>query len=87
MFKIALRWILSSNLTLLLLVALNFNGRLVYADTPITVQTNDPSIKADGQCSLIEAIINANNDTRTYADCPTGQGLMLLDYRPTPFIR
>ncbi len=40
----------------------------------IVVQTPDPNIKTDGQCSLIEAIVNANNDAKTYADCPPGKG-------------
>jgi hypothetical protein len=40
----------------------------------ITVTTNDPNIAADGQCSLIEAIINANNDAPTHADCAAGSG-------------
>jgi hypothetical protein len=40
----------------------------------ITVTTNNPNVAADGQCSLIEAIINANNDAATHADCPAGSG-------------
>ena len=40
----------------------------------ITVTTNNPNITADGQCSLIEAIVNANNDAATHADCPAGSG-------------
>jgi Putative Ig domain len=40
----------------------------------ITVTTNDPNIVADGQCSLIEAIVNANNDAATHADCAAGSG-------------
>ena len=40
----------------------------------ITVTTNNPNIAADGQCSLIEAIVNANNDAATHADCPAGSG-------------
>ena len=40
----------------------------------ITVTTNNPNIAADGQCSLIEAIINANNDDATHADCAAGRG-------------
>ena len=40
----------------------------------ITVTTNNPNIVADGQCSLVEAIINANNDAATHTDCPTGSG-------------
>ena len=35
----------------------------------ITVNTTVPGIAADGKCSLIEAIINANNDALTHSDC------------------
>ena len=34
-----------------------------------------PGIRPDGQCSLIEAIINANADAVVFADCPAGQGV------------
>jgi len=40
----------------------------------ITVDTNIPKIKSDGQCSLIEAIINANDDAATHSDCVAGSG-------------
>ena len=40
----------------------------------ITVTTNDPNIIADGQCSLIEAIVNANKDSATHTDCAAGSG-------------
>ena len=33
-----------------------------------------PSIKADGKCSLIEAIVNANRDARRHLDCVAGAG-------------
>jgi hypothetical protein len=33
-----------------------------------------PSIKADGHCSLIEAIVNANRDARSHLDCVAGSG-------------
>jgi hypothetical protein len=49
-------------------------GQGVGAAATITVTTSDPNIAADGQCSLIEAIINANNDAATHPDCPTGSG-------------
>jgi hypothetical protein len=49
-------------------------GQGVATAATITVTTNDPRIIADGQCSLIEAIINANNDAATHADCPAGSG-------------
>ena len=44
------------------------------AAATITVTTSNPNIAADGQCSLIEAIVNANNDAATHADCPAGSG-------------
>ena len=44
------------------------------AAATITVTTNNPNIIADGQCSLIEAIVNANNDAATFPDCPAGSG-------------
>ena len=50
----------------------------------ITVTTNDPRIIPDGQCSLVEAIINANNDAATHPDCAAGSGRTRLSYRQTP---
>ena len=49
-------------------------GQGVAAAATITVTTNNPNIIADGQCSLIEAIVNANNDAATHADCAAGSG-------------
>jgi Right handed beta helix region/FG-GAP-like repeat len=49
-------------------------GQGVATAATITVTTSDPNIAADGQCSLIEAIVNANNDAATHADCPAGSG-------------
>src|ERR1051325_10730522 len=49
-------------------------GQGVGAAATITVTTSDPNIAADGQCSLIEAIINANNDAATHPDCSAGSG-------------
>jgi len=49
-------------------------GQGVAAAATITVTTNNPNIIADGQCSLIEAIINSNNDAATHTDCPAGSG-------------
>lgn len=40
----------------------------------ITVAAGVVAIAADGQCSLIEAIENANNDASTHADCTAGSG-------------
>jgi FG-GAP-like repeat len=49
-------------------------GQGVATAATITVTTNDPRIIPDGQCSLVEAIVNANNDAATHADCPAGGG-------------
>ena len=49
-------------------------GQGVAAAATITVTTSNPNIVADGQCSLIEAIVNANNDAATYPDCAAGSG-------------
>jgi hypothetical protein len=41
----------------------------------INVAANKTNINAaDGQCSLIEAIVNANDDAATHADCIAGSG-------------
>lgn len=40
----------------------------------IDVTVGNPAIEADGQCSLIEALVNANEDAATYADCAPGSG-------------
>jgi hypothetical protein len=49
-------------------------GQGVASAATITVTTNNPNIVADGQCSLIEAIVNANDDAAAHADCPAGSG-------------
>jgi hypothetical protein len=49
-------------------------GQGVATAATITVTTNNPNIASDGECSLIEAIVNANNDAATHADCPVGSG-------------
>lgn len=40
----------------------------------ITVNTNNPAIVVDGQCSLVEAVENANADAQIHADCASGAG-------------
>ena len=40
----------------------------------IQVTTFDPAVVADSECSLIEAIENANDDALTHADCAVGSG-------------
>ena len=49
-------------------------GQGVATAATITVTTNNPNIIADGQCSLIEAIVNANNDAATSPTAPAGSG-------------
>lgn len=48
------------------------HGAVQAAD--IAVNGKNPNIQADGECSLIEAIVNANEDGATYADCAAGNG-------------
>ncbi len=45
----------------------------------IPVTTTNPVVAADGQCSLIEAIDNANADAATHADCPAGSGADVIE--------
>jgi hypothetical protein len=54
-----------------LLVALGQGGAWAI-QIPLT--TTNPRVNADGLCSLIEAIVNANDDAQTHADCPAGSG-------------
>ena len=49
-------------------------GQGVTTAATIGVTTIDPGIASDGQCSLIEAIVNANNDAATFPDCAKGNG-------------
>jgi len=75
-----LRYKLASSLAgAALLLAL---GQNVQAAT-ITVTTNKPGIKdGDNKCSLIEAIINANNDAATHSDCAAGSGTDMIVLPP-----
>ncbi len=45
----------------------------------ITVDTVDPGIAADGWCSLIEAIENANADGAVREDCPADAGADVIE--------
>ncbi len=49
------------------------------AAATITVTTTDPAVAQDGQCSLIEAIINANTDVATHVDCTAGSGADVIE--------
>jgi hypothetical protein len=73
----ARRWLMrKAALTLsaaALLLALS-GTPLAYAASTIAVTTNIPDVAADRQCSLIEAIDNANADAATHADCAAGSG-------------
>ncbi|MBX3010484.1 MAG: hypothetical protein KF832_03215 [Caldilineaceae bacterium] len=40
----------------------------------ITVTTPDPAVNLDSHCSLLEALVNANQDGQPYADCAAGNG-------------
>jgi hypothetical protein len=41
----------------------------------ITVDTTSDTLATDGQCSIREAVINANNDAATWPDCAAGAGI------------
>ena len=45
-----------------------------WAATLAVAPGTPPSINADGKCSLIEAIVNANLDRRAHLDCVAGSG-------------
>jgi hypothetical protein len=45
----------------------------------ITVTTNSPGISdLDGRCSLVEAIVNANDDAAMHPDCAAGSGADII---------
>jgi len=52
-------------------------ARLMMAS--ITVFAGEVAISANGKCSLREAIINANNDAATHADCAAGSGADIIE--------
>src|SRR3954447_6669111 len=51
-------------------------GGLLWAQaasaTTITVTTTNPNTNVDGQCSLIEAMYNADHGSHEWADCTAG---------------
>ncbi|MEE4273802.1 MAG: choice-of-anchor Q domain-containing protein [Thermoanaerobaculales bacterium] len=60
---------------ILILITVGVLGlALPAAAATIPVTTTNPAVAADGQCSLIEAVMNANTDTANNADCPAGSG-------------
>lgn len=59
----------------LVFTALSFIGICGAAQAAdMTVATAADELTANGQCSLREAIANANANAQTYADCPAGTG-------------
>ncbi len=69
----------------LLIILLAFTIALAFPTSPvqaatITLTTTDPRINdGDGQCSLIEAIENANVNAATHPDCPAGSGADVIN--------
>ncbi len=59
---------------LMALMLLTLTASAAGAQGEITVTAADPNIADDGACSLIEAIVNANDDAQTHADCAAGSG-------------
>jgi hypothetical protein len=60
--------------TLAVVVAAVFGAPASAGAATITVGDGAVAAGADGRCSLIEAISNANNDAATFADCAAGAG-------------
>ena len=58
-------------IAILIVLALPSLGR---AATITVNSTSDTLSSGDGACTLREAIINANGDAATYADCTAGSG-------------
>ena len=54
----------------------------VGAGVRMVVNTFAPDVVADGHCSLIEALLNANADAAVSPDCPAGSGPDTLALRP-----
>ncbi len=48
----------------------------------IAVTTTAPGVAADGACSLVEALLNANADAPLHADCPAGAGADTIRLAP-----
>lgn len=60
------------------LVILFYLNQFSPAET-ITVNTTGDEIQIDGQCTLREALANANNDNKTAEDCAAGNGDDVID--------
>lgn len=52
------------------------------AGVRLVVNTFDPNVVADGRCSLIEALLNANADSAVSPDCAAGSGPDTVLLRP-----
>ncbi len=64
-----------------LLSMLAVNGTPAAYAANITVTSNSDAVAADGDCTLREAIINANDDMLTHADClVAGSGDDFIDF-------
>jgi uncharacterized repeat protein (TIGR01451 family) len=72
--------IVTAGFVLAMVVGLAAGGEAVLSPTAvITVTTTLPDVAADGQCSLIEAIENANADAASHADCAAGSGADMIE--------
>lgn len=61
-----------------LLVMLAFTRANIAHAASIIVASGEAVVLSNGQCSLREAIINANDDAQTYADCAGGNGADII---------
>ncbi len=86
--KIQKNRIFSNVIFILVMLALiigsaGFPTRVSAFNVTITVTTSADNTTADSQCSLREAITNANNNAATYSDCPTGLGSEFINFAST----
>ncbi len=67
------RSLLAFSLLIMIMVYFSF-APTAQAQTTINVTTFDDELNTNNECSLREAITNANNGDQTYADCASGAG-------------
>jgi hypothetical protein len=63
-------------------VAVGLSGQLTARAHTIDVDETYFVTPGDGFCSIVEAIVNANEDAQIYADCDAGSGADVLELSP-----
>ncbi len=72
--------LITKTLTITIILAAFFFFTKITFATTITVDTTAVEYLSDAQCSLPEAIANANDDAQTYGDCLTGSGTDTIEF-------